>query len=304
MLGALIKHYSKRQNTVESSTYSSELVAMRLSVEQLLGIRYKLRMMGIAVAPTSTILSDNQSVATNMQLPSSTLKKKHNSVAFHKVREAIACRIARVGFVRSDQNPADVGTKCLGPSDMYKLCGPILYNRFELNNNKPSRKINMMRRTNLEDALRFQLTQECEGPAPRNWFSTYRIDEFDNSDSIILGLVRYDWKIIDEILPIEDEDNFDEIDLEFTIGDLYDRPIGWRHDQQQMKIKRTLKRKKQFDIIKNMTASELQEWKLNYLRTYREVTNDQYFERQHQEQLEAAETMVDIQEHHHNAQGE
>ena len=36
---------SKRQNTVESSTYGSELVAMRIPIEHLLGLRYKLRMM-------------------------------------------------------------------------------------------------------------------------------------------------------------------------------------------------------------------------------------------------------------------
>ena len=40
---AVIKTYSKRQNTVETSTYGSELVAARLAVEQQIGLRYKLR---------------------------------------------------------------------------------------------------------------------------------------------------------------------------------------------------------------------------------------------------------------------
>ncbi len=37
----------------------------------------------------STLLGDNNSVIVNTQLPSSSIKKKHNSVAFHKAREAV-----------------------------------------------------------------------------------------------------------------------------------------------------------------------------------------------------------------------
>ena len=41
---APIKFYSKRQNTVETSSYGAELVAFRYAVELLLDIRNKLRM--------------------------------------------------------------------------------------------------------------------------------------------------------------------------------------------------------------------------------------------------------------------
>ena len=36
--------YSKRQNCVESSTYSSEMVALRVTLEKIIDLRYKLRM--------------------------------------------------------------------------------------------------------------------------------------------------------------------------------------------------------------------------------------------------------------------
>ena len=114
---------------METSTYGSELVAMRIAVELLLEVRYKLRMMGLNFAPCSTILGDNQSVITNMQLPSSNLKKKHNSVAFHKAREAFACSIARAGHIRGTENPADILTKPLGPKDFYKYTGPLMFGR-------------------------------------------------------------------------------------------------------------------------------------------------------------------------------
>ena len=79
----MIKYYCKRQNTVETSSYGSELVAMRIALEAILEIRYKMRMMGLPIQPTLNIFCDNQAVVYNTQYPMSTLKKKHNAVAFH-----------------------------------------------------------------------------------------------------------------------------------------------------------------------------------------------------------------------------
>jgi len=124
-----VKWYSKRQNTVETSSYGSELVAMRITVEAVLELRYMLRMMGIEVEPTSNILCDNQSVVINMQFPSSNLKKKHNAVAYHRCREAVAAGIIRVGHVRSEDNIADIMTKPKGPADYYKHLRPTLYGK-------------------------------------------------------------------------------------------------------------------------------------------------------------------------------
>ena len=44
-----VKWYSKRQSTVESSTYGSELVAARIETEFAIELRYKLRMLGVPV---------------------------------------------------------------------------------------------------------------------------------------------------------------------------------------------------------------------------------------------------------------
>ena len=81
---APIFFHSKRLNTVKSSTYGSELVAMRIAIENLLGLRYKLRMMGMDMEKCSALLRDNNSMIANTQLPLSSIKKKHNSIAFHK----------------------------------------------------------------------------------------------------------------------------------------------------------------------------------------------------------------------------
>ena len=82
----IVKWYLKMQNTVETSTYGSELVALWISTEELTKVRYKLHMMGIELYNVSHVLCDNKSVVWNMQLSSSSLKKKHNYVAYHKCR--------------------------------------------------------------------------------------------------------------------------------------------------------------------------------------------------------------------------
>ena len=46
---APILFYSKIENKAERSTYGSEVVATRIAIELILGLRYKLRMMGMEV---------------------------------------------------------------------------------------------------------------------------------------------------------------------------------------------------------------------------------------------------------------
>jgi hypothetical protein len=106
-----VKWYSKRQNTIETSTYGAELVALRIAVEAIMDFRYKIRMMGIPLLGPSQVLCDNNSVVLNTTLPSSTLKKKHNAIAYHRVREAVAAKIVKVNHIKGSDNIADILTK-------------------------------------------------------------------------------------------------------------------------------------------------------------------------------------------------
>ena len=45
----LIVFDSKRLNTVESSTFGSEYIALKLVMEKIIGLRYKLRVMGVEI---------------------------------------------------------------------------------------------------------------------------------------------------------------------------------------------------------------------------------------------------------------
>ena len=107
--------YSKKQTTVESSTFGSEFVALRIATELMISLRYKLRMFGIPIAGPASVFCDNEAVYKNVSFASSTLKKKHNSICFHRVRESIASGICLVYKVASDYNLADMLTKSLPP---------------------------------------------------------------------------------------------------------------------------------------------------------------------------------------------
>jgi hypothetical protein len=105
--------YSKHQNSVETSTFGSEFVALRIAVELIQAPRYKLRMFGIPVADACDVFCDNQAVVFNSSIPQSTLAKKHNAICFHRVREAVAAGMIRVAKVSSEFNLADGFTKSL-----------------------------------------------------------------------------------------------------------------------------------------------------------------------------------------------
>ena len=80
--------WSKRQNTVETSTYGSELVALRISVKMIKALKYKLWMFGIDVMENETkIFCDNNSVVIYTSNPESTLKE--NGILFKAVAHKI-----------------------------------------------------------------------------------------------------------------------------------------------------------------------------------------------------------------------
>ena len=98
---------------METSTFGSEYVALRIATEQIIALRYKLQMMGIKVEDPANVFCDNEAVSKNSSTPESMLNKKHNAICFHKVRECCAAGIIRVGWIDGKSNPADLFTKVL-----------------------------------------------------------------------------------------------------------------------------------------------------------------------------------------------
>jgi hypothetical protein len=108
---APIVWFSKRQPTVESSVFGAEFVVMKNGIETCRGLRYKLRMMGVALSGPIFVYGDNMYVVHNTQRPESVLKKKSNSICYHAVRESAAMGESISGHVPSIDNPAGIFTK-------------------------------------------------------------------------------------------------------------------------------------------------------------------------------------------------
>ena len=119
--------FSKKQNTVETATYGSEFTVARQATEQIMDLRYTIRMMGIPLDGPAWMFGDNQSVITSSTLPHSRLNKRHNALSYHRVREAIASGVMYFIYIKSEHNPADALTKFLNGEKLRKCIEPLLF---------------------------------------------------------------------------------------------------------------------------------------------------------------------------------
>ena len=70
-------------------------------------------MFGIPVIGPANVFCDNESVYNNATRVSAQLRKKHNSICFHRVRENVASLVQMIYKVDSKYNLADILTKPL-----------------------------------------------------------------------------------------------------------------------------------------------------------------------------------------------
>jgi hypothetical protein len=96
-------------------------------VELIEALRYKLRMFGIPIDGPANVYCDNSGVVINSSKPESTLKKKHNAIAYHRVREAAAAQTIRIAKEDGATNIADLLTKPLAGPRLKTLCAMVLY---------------------------------------------------------------------------------------------------------------------------------------------------------------------------------
>jgi hypothetical protein len=118
---------SKRQGSIETSTYGAEFCAMKTCMEELLSIRYMLRCLGVKVVHASLVCGDNLGVIQNICIKDSLLKKKHVAISYHKSRECVAAGIAQPAKTNGKHNFADVFTKAQTLKDFSELVGAIMW---------------------------------------------------------------------------------------------------------------------------------------------------------------------------------
>jgi hypothetical protein len=124
---------SKKQATVETATYGSEFNAARTGTEQIMDLRYTLRMFGVPLDGPAWMFGDNESVVKSSTIPSSTLNKRHNALSFHRVREAMASMMLYFLNLPGAENCADLLTKFLPYPVAKKFLEPLLFWRGETN---------------------------------------------------------------------------------------------------------------------------------------------------------------------------
>jgi hypothetical protein len=129
--------FCKKQKTVETATYGSEFMVARQAAQQIIDLRYTLRMMGIPLDGPSWMFGDNESVITSSTIPHSTLNKRHNALSYHCVRECIAAKVFYLLHVSGKLNLTDMLTKPLGWVSFWPLVQPLLFWKGETIKDKP-----------------------------------------------------------------------------------------------------------------------------------------------------------------------
>ena len=83
-------------------------------------------MLGVKLDGPAMMFGDNMSVIINTSIPSSQLRKKHHSISYHRVREAISSGALLFTYVKSKNNYVDCLTKPLPNDDFLSLVHPLL----------------------------------------------------------------------------------------------------------------------------------------------------------------------------------
>ena len=119
--------YSRKLLSFGLITYGSEIVAARIDTDKIVEMRFMLRMLDILVEGPSVMFGDNLAAINSASIPEDTLKKRHNALSYHRVREAIVAKVVKFHHISGKEIPADVLTKFLPSSVWWPLMKPILH---------------------------------------------------------------------------------------------------------------------------------------------------------------------------------
>jgi len=118
---------SKKQTSIETSSFGSEFAALKQATESVVALRWESRMFGVPLDGPSHIRCDNQSVVTNASVPASTLKKKNNAIAFHYVRENAAAGVIDICKESGETNLADALSETQAWAVRQRLCDGFMH---------------------------------------------------------------------------------------------------------------------------------------------------------------------------------
>jgi hypothetical protein len=116
--GNLVAWSSKKQPTVAVSTAEAEYMGMSAVTEELMWMRQFLTEIGLAYERPIVLRTDNQAARIIATGDVSSSRTKHIDIRHHQVREQIESGEIDVRWVPTEQQIADILTKCL-PADRF-----------------------------------------------------------------------------------------------------------------------------------------------------------------------------------------
>ena len=88
-----------------------------------------MRYLGAPITTKYFLFGDNRSVVTSATLSHSALTKRHNILAFHRVREAIVAKLMAFYWIRSAYNLSDMLSKHWDHQTVYPMILKLLITR-------------------------------------------------------------------------------------------------------------------------------------------------------------------------------
>ena len=76
-----ITWFSKRQNSVETSTFRPEFTVLKHAAETVKSLRYKLKMFTVPIEGPTDMFFENEAVYKNSSITYSVVHKKHHIIA-------------------------------------------------------------------------------------------------------------------------------------------------------------------------------------------------------------------------------
>jgi hypothetical protein len=121
--------YSKKQATVETATFGSEFITARTTIDQIVDLRMTLCYLSIPIQEKSYVFGDNKTVIDASSAPHAKLHKRHNTLSFHRVREAIASKYVMIFHLPGKYNPADILSKHWAYALVWRTMNALLFAR-------------------------------------------------------------------------------------------------------------------------------------------------------------------------------
>ncbi len=104
---------------------------MKIGMELLRGLQYKLYMIGVGISGSLYIYGNNMLVIHNMKWPQSMLKKKSNLTCYHAVQESAAMGESLTGHIKTNENIGNFATKVLYGQKQQYMVSQLMYDIYD-----------------------------------------------------------------------------------------------------------------------------------------------------------------------------